>query len=68
MDFFFFFFFLLLFAFLSSPRSISKYGKISELLVKYPLCCGQLNHDLLQYFLCGQGLFMTQIHEHWLLL
>ena len=45
----------LLFAFLSSPRSISKCGKISKLLVKYPLCCGQLNSD----FLCGRGLFMT---------
>ena len=29
------------FAFLSSPGSISKCGKISKLLVKYPLCCGQ---------------------------
>ena len=27
-------------------RSISKCGKISKLLVKYPLCCGQLNHVL----------------------
>ena len=49
---------LLLFAFLSSPRSISKCGKISKLLVKYPLCCGQLNYEFLQYFLCGRGLFM----------
>ena len=30
----------LLFAFLSGPRSISKCGKRSKLLVKYPLCCG----------------------------
>ena len=53
----------LLLAFLSSPRSISKCGKISKLLVKYPLCCGQLNYEFLQYFLCGRGLFMTQIRE-----
>ena len=53
----------LLFAFLSSPRSISKCGKISKLLVKYPLCCGQINYEFLQYFLCGRGLFMTQIRE-----
>ena len=52
-----------LFAFLSSPRSISKCGKISKLPVKYPLCCGQLNYELLQYFLCWQSLFMTQIRE-----
>ena len=35
----------LLFTFLSSPRSISMCGKISKLLVKYPLCCGQLNYS-----------------------
>ena len=49
-----------LFAFLSSPRSISKCGKISKLLVKYPLCCDQLNY---QYFLCERGLFMSQIRH-----
>ena len=54
------FFLLLLFA---SPRSISKCGKISKLLVKYPLCCGQLNYEFIQYFLCGRGLFMMQIRE-----
>ena len=32
----------LLFAFLISP---SKCGKISKLLVKYPLCRGQLNYE-----------------------
>ena len=50
--------------FLSSPRSISKCGKILKLLVKYPLCYGQLNYEFLQYFLCGRGLFMTQIRYY----
>ena len=47
-------------AFLSSPRSISKCGKISKLLVKYPLCCGQSYYNT---SCCGRGLFMTQIRE-----
>ena len=51
---------LLLLAFLSSPRSISKCGKLSKLLVKYPLCCGQSFYNT---SCCGQGLFMTQILE-----
>ena len=40
-------FLLLLFAFLSSPRSI----------------CAVASYVFLLYFLCGQGLFMTQIRE-----
>ena len=51
---------IFLFAFLSGPRSISKCGEISKLLVKYPLCCGQSFYST---SCCGWGLFMMQIRE-----
>ena len=50
--------FFLLFAVLSSPRSISKCGKITSGQVSFVLW-----PEFLQYFLLWAGLIMTQIHE-----
>ncbi len=45
--------FFSLFAYFSSPCMC---GKLSELLVKYPLSCGQPNYEFLQHFLLWVGL------------
>jgi hypothetical protein len=47
--------FFSLFAFFSSPRFICMCGKLSELMVKYPLSCGQPNYEFLQHFLLWVG-------------
>ncbi len=44
--------FFSLFAYFSSP---SMCGKLLELLVKYPLSCGQPNYEFLQHFLLWVG-------------
>ncbi len=44
--------FFSLFAYFSSPRFICMCGKLSELLVKYPLSCG---YEFSQHFLLWVG-------------